>query len=89
VLARLLALLFGLWRATFGLVLPDACRFRPTCSHYAQEAVLRRGPVIGLGLTVWRLLRCQPFSRGGYDPVVRSSPPCTRPAPADTRAPDA
>lgn len=77
-LSRLLALLFGAWRATFGLALPNACRFTPSCSHYAQEAVLRRGPVVGLALTAWRILRCQPFSRGGYDPVVRSVPPCTR-----------
>jgi putative membrane protein insertion efficiency factor len=78
VVGRLLALLFGLWRATIGLLLPDACRFTPTCTHYAQEAVLRRGPFVGLCLTVWRVLRCQPFSRGGYDPVIRSTGPCRR-----------
>jgi len=73
----LLVALFGLWRATLGRMLPDSCRFRPTCSHYAQQAVVQRGLLAGLGLTVWRLLRCNPWSRGGYDPVVRSSPPCS------------
>jgi hypothetical protein len=75
-IARLLSACFGLWRVSFGLILPDACRFTPTCSHYAQEAVLRRGPLVGTLLTAWRVLRCQPFSRGGYDPVQRSVPPC-------------
>lgn len=73
---NLLAGLFAVWRNTVGLVVPDACRFRPTCSRYAAEAVLRRGAIIGLGLTAWRLARCHPFSKGGYDPVIRSSPPC-------------
>ena len=45
------------------------CRFQPTCSSYAIEAFTKRGVVIGLILSVWRILRCQPFSVGGYDPV--------------------
>lgn len=45
------------------------CRFEPTCSHYAVEAFRKRGFLAGLLLTVWRLLRCQPFCKGGYDPV--------------------
>ena len=45
------------------------CRFTPTCSAYAIEAVQKRGFFIGLGLTVWRILRCNPFCKGGYDPV--------------------
>lgn len=49
--------------------LPRACRFTPTCSEYAAEAIMKLGAVKGLGLTVWRLLRCQPFCKGGYDPV--------------------
>ncbi len=48
---------------------PPACRFQPTCSHYGHEAIERHGLVQGAGLTVWRLLRCHPFNRGGYDPV--------------------
>ena len=45
------------------------CRFAPTCSEYAQEAVRKRGIVIGGSLAVWRILRCNPLFRGGYDPV--------------------
>ncbi len=45
------------------------CRFTPTCSHYAAGAIAAHGPWRGLGLALWRLLRCQPLARGGYDPV--------------------
>ena len=45
------------------------CRFTPTCSQYAIEAFEKRGFFVGFGLTVWRILRCNPFCRGGYDPV--------------------
>ena len=45
------------------------CRFTPTCSAYGLEAFQKRGFFVGLILTVWRILRCQPFSAGGYDPV--------------------
>lgn len=49
--------------------LPAACRFYPTCSNYAMGAVERHGIIRGLGLTVWRLLRCYPLHPGGFDPV--------------------
>jgi putative membrane protein insertion efficiency factor len=45
------------------------CRFAPTCSEYAVEAVQRRGIVVGGALSLWRILRCNPLFRGGYDPV--------------------
>lgn len=45
------------------------CRFVPTCSEYAMQAIETRGVIVGLALSVWRLLRCNPFCRGGYDPV--------------------
>ena len=48
---------------------PPACRFQPTCSHYGYEAIERHGVIRGVGLIAWRLLRCNPFNRGGYDPV--------------------
>lgn len=50
---------------------PPCCRFRPTCSAYAIEAFQEWGFIIGLALTVWRILRCNPFSKGGYDPVPK------------------
>jgi putative membrane protein insertion efficiency factor len=49
---------------------PPACRFVPTCSEYFCEAIARRGVVTGTLMGIWRLLRCNPFSRGGEDPVV-------------------
>jgi uncharacterized protein len=48
---------------------PRRCRYEPTCSAYAAAAVKRFGAVRGLLLAAWRLLRCNPFSAGGFDPV--------------------
>ena len=45
------------------------CRFYPTCSEYGYQAIERRGAVVGSLLTLWRILRCNPWSRGGPDPV--------------------
>lgn len=47
------------------------CRFRPTCSQYAIEAFREWGFFIGLGLTAWRILRCNPYNPGGYDPIPK------------------
>jgi uncharacterized protein len=49
-------------------LLPSACRFAPTCSEYARLAIEGHGLLRGIGLAAWRLLRCQPFHPGGYDP---------------------
>lgn len=46
-----------------------ACRFHPSCSEYAAAALEQHGVVLGSGLAIWRLLRCNPFNRGGFDPV--------------------
>ena len=51
--------------------LPPACRYVPSCSHYALEAVEVHGALRGSLLATWRLLRCHPFVSGGYDPVPR------------------
>ena len=50
-------------------LLPPSCRFTPTCSEYAVEAVQRHGVIRGLMLALFRLFRCHPFAKGGYDPV--------------------
>lgn len=48
---------------------PPSCRFTPTCSQYAIEAIRKHGPFKGLALAVWRILRCNPWGGSGYDPV--------------------
>jgi len=56
-----------------------ACRFHPSCSNYAAEAIARHGPRQGLALALRRLLRCNPFTKGGFDPVPDGVPvevPC-------------
>jgi putative membrane protein insertion efficiency factor len=51
--------------------LPPSCRYLPTCSEYALEAIDRYGVLRGGLMSVWRLLRCHPFAKGGLDPVVK------------------
>ncbi|MEE1076336.1 MAG: membrane protein insertion efficiency factor YidD [Acutalibacteraceae bacterium] len=48
---------------------PPSCKFTPTCSQYGLEAIERFGAIKGGFMTLWRILRCNPFSSGGYDPV--------------------
>jgi uncharacterized protein len=57
------------YRARISPQLPPACRYTPTCSEYAIEAIERRGVLVGGFLATKRVLSCNPFSRGGYDPV--------------------
>ena len=57
------------YRKFISPIKPPCCRFTPTCSAYALEAFQKRGFFVGLILTVWRILRCNPMCRGGYDPV--------------------
>lgn len=54
---------------------PGCCRYSPTCSTYAKEAIERFGPIKGAGLALWRILRCNPFSKGGFDPVPERKMP--------------
>jgi uncharacterized protein len=58
-----------LYRRFLSPALPRRCKYEPTCSAYALEAVRSHGVVKGTVLAAWRLLRCNPFSHGGYDPV--------------------
>ncbi len=69
---KLLQLGLRFYKRIVSPMLPGACRFVPTCSEYAAEAVEHHGAFRGSVLALWRLLRCQPFARGGYDPVPRA-----------------
>jgi putative membrane protein insertion efficiency factor len=68
-------ILIRAYQALHGSFFHGVCRFHPTCSQYALEAIETRGIFAGLGLAAWRILRCQPFARGGYDPVPAPRPP--------------
>ena len=61
--------LLGVYKALVSPFLPPACRFEPTCSEYAREAVEKYGAFRGLSLGLKRLARCHPFCKGGHDPV--------------------
>ncbi len=67
--ARVLIGLIKVYQWTISPLLPDCCRFEPSCSRYAVEALRVHGFLRGSWLVVWRLLRCQPFCKGGWDPV--------------------
>ncbi len=68
-LARPLVLLIRGYQVAISPLLPPACRYTPTCSQYALEAVRRYGALRGSWMSLRRLLRCHPFRSGGYDPV--------------------
>lgn len=76
--AYLLLMLRG-YKAILSPMLPNACRFVPTCSEYASEAIARHGALRGGWMTIWRLLRCHPFAAGGYDPVLLPEKPAGTP----------
>jgi len=65
--------LVRLYQRTVSRVLPPTCRFHPSCSAYMIEAIERHGLLKGVGLGLWRILRCNPFTPGGLDPVPGSS----------------
>lgn len=58
-----------LYQTVISPLLPRTCKYEPTCSHYAVDAVRTEGVLRGLVLAGWRILRCNPWSHGGYDPV--------------------
>jgi uncharacterized protein len=59
-----------LYQNTISRALPEGtCRFYPTCSHYSYQAIYKYGAIKGTGMAVWRVMRCNPFNPGGYDPV--------------------
>ena len=68
-LKRLIILVFKFYKKCISPLLPSACIYTPTCSEYAIQAVQRFGAVKGLYLTLKRIVRCNPFAKGGLDPV--------------------
>ncbi len=69
-LQTLLLALIRLYQLTFSRMMPpNTCRFYPTCSRYGFEAIQKHGAIKGSLLAGWRVLRCNPFNPGGYDPV--------------------
>lgn len=67
--AKLLMGLVRFYRRFISPLKRPTCRFYPSCSAYALEALQKHGAVKGSGLAIWRVLRCNPFNPGGYDPV--------------------
>jgi putative membrane protein insertion efficiency factor len=61
--------LVWLYRLTLGALFPTTCKYHPSCSEYAIQALRRHGLFRGSALAAWRLLRCNPWSHGGFDPV--------------------
>lgn len=66
----ILLAMIRLYQATLSRGLPaNSCRFYPSCSHYGYQAIYKHGALKGSLMAAWRVLRCNPFNRGGYDPV--------------------
>jgi uncharacterized protein len=57
------------YRYTFGLLVPATCKYHPSCSQYAIDALRKHGLLVGSAKAAWRLARCNPWSRGGVDPA--------------------
>lgn len=67
----ILLAMIRLYQATLSKGLPaNSCRFYPSCSHYGYQAIYKHGAFKGSLMAAWRVLRCNPFNRGGYDPVT-------------------
>lgn len=70
-MTKAVTLLLKFYKGAVSPWLPVACRYVPTCSEYAAEAVARHGALRGAALACRRVLRCNPWGRGGYDPVPK------------------
>ncbi|MGI6642879.1 MAG: membrane protein insertion efficiency factor YidD [Bacillota bacterium] len=68
-LEKCLLFLISMYQTYISPLKGPTCRYYPSCSQYARLAITIHGPIKGLFLSVWRVLRCNPFSYGGYDPV--------------------
>ena len=69
IISKLLVMPIRFYQMCISPLLGPCCRFTPTCSEYAKQAILKHGPIKGLGLAIWRILRCNPWGGSGYDPV--------------------
>ena len=68
-IAKVLILMVRLYQGAFSPIVGRQCRFTPTCSEYFICAVRTKGALVGSLMGLWRILRCNPFGKGGYDPV--------------------
>lgn len=68
-LVMLLVLPIRFYQTSISPLTPPSCRFTPTCSEYARQAIIKHGPFKGHYLAIWRILRCNPWGGSGYDPV--------------------
>ena len=73
-LSRLFLLALRIYRLALSPLMGGSCRYVPSCSCYAEDAIKAWGPARGAALAAWRLLRCHPFSAGGLDPVPARGP---------------
>lgn len=81
VVQRILLAPITLYQRLISPLTPAHCKYHPTCSAYAVDAIKTYGVARGVVLAAWRLLRCNPWSRGGYDPVDRQRLFAERPTP--------
>jgi putative membrane protein insertion efficiency factor len=68
-LVILIILLIDIYKLLVSPFFGRNCKYYPSCSDYAKEAIIKKGVIAGMLLSFWRILRCNPFSYGGYDPI--------------------
>ncbi|UQS85151.1 membrane protein insertion efficiency factor YidD [Apilactobacillus apisilvae] len=68
-MTKILLFLVNIYKKYISPLFPPACRYYPTCSTYMIDAIKKHGPLLGLIMGIARIIRCQPFVKGGYDPV--------------------
>ncbi len=68
-IVKLLLIPIFLYQHFISPLTPPSCRFVPSCSEYTKQALKKHGPIKGLMLSIWRILRCNPWGGSGYDPV--------------------
>ncbi len=78
---ELLVALVRAYQAVVSPLLPRSCKYHPSCSHYAIDSLREYGALRGSVVAGWRILRCNPFSHGGYDPVAQQHVLRARPMP--------